>query len=162
MDSQGKMQLLAAGGFKDITRIASSNPEIWKSIVCSNKQHITELLDSFIKLINKFSKYILDENENEIFNFFNNAKLYRDSIPTSRKALVQPIYDLVVDVVDEPGIIGRIATILGNNGINIKNINVSNSREYEQGCLRISFADPESVQISSDLLSKEGYKVYKQ
>ena len=67
----------------------------------------------------------------------------------------------MVDVVDKPGIIGKITTILGNNGINIKNINVSNSREYEQGCLRITLTDSSSVKAAYDVLTSHGYKVYK-
>ena len=67
----------------------------------------------------------------------------------------------MVDVIDRPGIIGDIATLLGQNGVNIKNINVSNSREFEQGCLRITLPDSNSVDISYNLLTSKGYKVFR-
>ena len=65
----------------------------------------------------------------------------RDSLPTSKKGLLNPISEIIVDIVDEPGIIGEITTLLGKNNVNIKNINVSNSREFEQGCLKITLSD---------------------
>ena len=157
----GKMQTLAAGGFKDITRIASSNPKMWENIILSNKEIVKSTLNKFTETINTFIEYIDNENSNGIYNFFDSAKKFRDSIPNNRKGLIEPQNELIVDVVDKPGIIGEIATILGNNGINIKNINVSNSREFEQGCLRITLPDSGSVAEAYELLAKKGYKVFK-
>ncbi|HOM01509.1 MAG TPA: prephenate dehydrogenase [Acetivibrio sp.] len=157
----GKMQILAAGGFKDITRIASSNPKMWENIILSNKQIVKSTLNKFTETLNTFIEYIDNENSNGIYNFFDSAKRFRDSIPNSRKGLIEPQNELIVDVVDKPGIIGEITTILGNNGINIKNINVSNSREFEQGCLRITLPDSGSVADAFELLVEKGYKVFK-
>jgi len=159
--SDGRMRLLAAGGFKDITRIASSSPQMWESIILSNKQKISDMLDTFIKYLYEFKKSVELSDSSSIFSFFDKARLYRAKIPDAKKGLIEPSYEIVVDVVDKPGIIGKITTILGNNGINIKNINVSNSREYEQGCLRITLTDSSSVKAAYDVLTSHGYKVYK-
>jgi prephenate dehydrogenase len=156
----GKMQLLAAGGFRDITRIASSSPEMWENIVLSNKKQIEGILDDYVKVIYMFKENLQNEDSDKILTFFESAKKYRDSFSTANKGLIAPQYELIVDVVDKPGIIGEIATILGSNGVNIKNINVSNSREFEQGCLRITLPDSDSAKIAFDLLQKRGYKVY--
>jgi prephenate dehydrogenase len=64
-------------------------------------------------------------------------------------------------VVDKPGIIGEIATLLGNHRVNIKNIHVTNSREFEQGCLKITLPDQESVGLALELLSGNGYRVFR-
>lgn len=157
----GKMRALAAGGFKDITRIASSSPEMWENIVFSNKARIIELLKSFVKALEEFRKILENDNFEDIYRFFNGAKIFRDSISAQATGLLQPLYRLMVDVKDEPGIIGEIASILGNNNINIKNINVTNSREFEQGCLIVALPDTASVNIAFDLLVNSGYKVYK-
>ncbi|NLI59348.1 MAG: prephenate dehydrogenase [Clostridium sp.] len=156
-----KMQTLAAGGFKDITRIASSSPQMWENIVLSNSEKIKKTIFDFIETLNSFVEYIDNNDSGSIYNFFKSAKAYRDSFSDNQKGLIQPLHELVVDVIDRPGIIGDIATLLGQNGVNIKNINVSNSREFEQGCLRITLPDSNSVDISYNLLTSKGYKVFR-
>lgn len=156
----GSMQMLAAGGFRDITRIASSSPEMWESIVLSNKHRLGELLDYYEKLLEDFRNMMMAEDSQALLDFFRSAKEFRDFMPVGKTSLIAPVYELTVDVVDKPGIIGEIATILGSNNINIKNINVTNSREFQQGCLKIVLVDSESANIAFDLLEKAGYKVY--
>lgn len=159
--NEGQMQMLAAGGFKDITRIASSSPEMWENIILSNKYRINEILDYFIKTLEEFKVYIDNDSSKDIYSFFEKAKKYRDSLPISKKGLLTPVSEIIIDVIDEPGKIGEIATLLGRNGVNIKNINVSNSREIEQGCLIITLSDSDSMDLAFDLLHESGYKVYK-
>lgn len=154
------VRLLAAGGFRDITRIASSSPAMWENIVFSNKTRINELIDTLIDILSEYKKAAEAGNSEEILKFFTITKEYRDSLPSVSTGLIQPEFILTVDVEDKPGIIGEIATLLGRNNINIKNINVSNSREFEQGCLRITLPDLESANIGFDLLIASGYKVY--
>jgi prephenate dehydrogenase len=162
LDSRdGQMQMLAAGGFRDITRIASSSPEMWENIILSNKYRINEILDYFIKNLEAFKIHMDKDNSKDIYNFFETAKNYRDSLSTGKKGLLNPVSEIIVDIIDEPGKIGEIATLLGKNGVNIKNINVSNSRELEQGCLKITLADCESMDLAFDLLLKNGYKVFR-
>ncbi len=159
--SSGKMQLLAAGGFKDITRIASSSPEMWENIVLSNKEQVQLILTEYINEINSFKSMLDKEDSQSIYNFFETAKNYRNSFHNVKKSLISQSFEIVADVIDEPGIIGEIATILGDNSINIKNINVSNNREFELGCLKISLSNQESAHKAYDLLKQEGYTVYK-
>ena len=157
----GKMQTLAAGGFRDITRIASSSPEMWQSITLSNSQQIREALKKYMGLLEKFDKYIEAGDSANIYKFFENAKNYRDTFSAGKKGLIEPLPEIAIDVVDRPGVIGEIATLLGKNGVNIKNINVSNSREFEHGCLIITLPDPETMAKAFDLLAGKGYSVYK-
>ncbi len=162
MDNSDTAQLLAAGGFKDITRIASSNPSMWENIVRSNKYHVKKLLEDYIVILDKFISALDKDDYLSIHGYFETAKIYRDSfVSNNKKGLIPPLSEIIVDVVDKPGIIAEIATILGANGVNIKNINVSNSREFEQGCLRITLSDAESMRKAFDLLQCTGHKVYK-
>ncbi len=165
-NSDNTVQMLAAGGFKDITRIASSSPEIWENIVLSNRQQITGIISDFIKILVEFQKHIEANDSLRILSFLQSAKVYRDSFSSVKTGikpftgLINPIFEIIVDVIDKPGIIGEIASLLGANSINIKNINVSNNREYEQGCLTITLPDSESTNFAFELLTSKGYIVY--
>lgn len=152
---------LAAGGFKDITRIASSNPRMWSDISLSNKGHLAALIDSMIEELNSF-KYSLEKSASDrIESFFRNAKEFRDKLKPSHTQTISAYSELYVDIEDRPGIIGKITTLLGESGINIKNLRIIHSREDEpEGCLVISFARPESVIKSKSILTANGYKSF--
>ena len=74
------MKALAAGGFKDITRIASSSPEMWESICLSNADSIDHFLSLMIDELTKMRSYIANEQGGEINRFFASSREYRDSI----------------------------------------------------------------------------------
>jgi len=77
----GYMKAFAAGGFKDITRIASSSPEMWEHICLSNKDSIDHFLDLYIKSLEHFRKLLAEGKNEELRNTFLHAGRYRDSIP---------------------------------------------------------------------------------
>ncbi len=79
-DEQNTMKTIAAGGFKDLTRIASSSPEIWQNICNSNKSSVLSLMDSYIELLNTLRSYIETDDKQALLDFFKQAKDYRDSI----------------------------------------------------------------------------------
>lgn len=75
------MKEFAAGGFKDITRIASSSPEMWESICLSNKESIDYFLSYYIDSLTKFRKQIAEDDAEGIRQTFLEAGQYRDSMP---------------------------------------------------------------------------------
>jgi prephenate dehydrogenase len=155
------VQKLAAGGFKDITRIASSNPEMWRDICMSNKEQLQPMLVSVIRHLYRFGQ-ALDNNEApEVEGFYRDAKAYRDQLPSLDSLYLLPYYEVYVDIEDKPGMIGEVATILGNHNVNIKNIRIINSREDEPGCLVLSLADLAAQDKAIALLSQEGCRAYK-
>lgn len=158
---EGKMHRLAAGGFKDITRIASSNPAMWQSILMSNASHVCKALDWYISRLEDIRASISSRDKDAVYRLFADARQYRDSFSSARKGALINYYDLLVDIPDTPGTIGQIATVIGSRGINIKNIHVSNSREFEEGCLILSFESLEGMEAAFELLLTTGYKVYK-
>ena len=84
-DHKGTYQLLAAGGFKDITRISSSSPEMWQNICLSNKDCILDFLEEYINTIQDAKAAIQAEDAEKIRNFFSEAKTYRDQLIQSQQ-----------------------------------------------------------------------------
>jgi len=160
LDKSGDLHSLAAGGFKDLTRIASSGPEIWQAISMENRGELLFGLRSFIDILQSFMVSLDDENDEGVLGFFSASKAYRDSFSNITAGLYSRRYELRVNVEDKPGIIATVAAILSFNGINIKNIGILNSREYENGILQIVFDDETALMKSSDLLKRMNFIVF--
>lgn len=157
----GLFKKLAAGGFKDITRIASSSPTIWQHILLSNPDHIVAQLSQFQTSLEEIKQAIIANDSNKIYDFFETAKQYRDSIPEGGVGVIQKQHEIYVDVADQPGILAIVTTILGSHGISIKNIGIIHSREYEEGALNIVFYDETSNKQAIHILEKYNFTVYK-
>ena len=82
-DCENHMHTLAAGGFKDTTRIAASSPEMWEQICVTNRDAISTLLGKYIKELNIIKSHIDNDSDEEcsdyIKNLFNTAGEYRNS-----------------------------------------------------------------------------------
>jgi prephenate dehydrogenase len=159
-DTEGVMKLIAAGGFKDITRIGSSSPVMWENICINNKDAILDYLSKYRELIDKAYSYVAENDRKAIYNIFETSKEYRDSISNSSAKTITSFYEIYVDVSDTKGIIARIAKILADNDINLKNIGIVNNREFENGALRVEFKEEKEYNKAIDTLKKEGFKVY--
>ncbi|WP_409270471.1 prephenate dehydrogenase [Neobacillus sp. SCS-31] len=138
----GKNELLprlAAGGFRDITRIASSSPEMWRDILLHNKEVLIELLDLWRKEMDRISGLLLESNEEALAAYFSEAKKFRDGLPVKEKGAIPAFYDLYVDIPDYPGVISEITGYLAEEKISITNIRIIETREDINGVLVISF-----------------------
>lgn len=154
------MKMIAAGGFRDITRIASSSPVMWEQICLENQKNISTVLDEFIRMLIQIRCSIDNKEADNIFDMFASSKDYRDSIDIIDNSLIPRSYVLYIDVADEAGAIATIATILASNGISIKNIGIVHNREFEEGVLRIEFYDEHANDRAVELLQRHRYIIY--
>ncbi len=137
----GTMKRVAAGGFKDITRIASSSPEMWEQICMTNVDPIADMLERYISSLQDILSEIKGHQGEAIYKLFEKSRDYRNTITDRAKGSVEPSYAFSVDVADEVGAISTIAVILAAKGISIKNIGINNNRERGEGALKIEFYD---------------------
>lgn len=154
------MKTIAAGGFKDITRIASSSPVMWEQICTSNSENISKVLDFYIRTLIQFRVEIDNENSGELLRLFTESKEYRNSLPGTSSGPIKKAYELYCDIADETGVIAAIATLLARHNINLKNIGIVNNREFEEAVLRIEFYEEKSAQEAVDILRNQQYTVY--
>lgn len=162
-DSDGEDQLMktiAAGGFKDITRISSSSPIMWKQICMTNSYNISDLLGSYIDSLMDIKLAIDEKDEDKIMNFFESARQYRESFIDTSSGPIKKVFTIHVEIDDKPGNLAKVATLLSDNLINIKNIGIVHNREYERGTLRIEFHSSEGQLKAKELLTENGYTLY--
>ena len=158
-DPEEYMKRLAAGGFKDITRIASSSPEMWEQICMTNTGPIRDVLEAYIHSLQQIHTALGQKNGTAIYDLFDQSRTYRNSIPDASKGLVEPDYSFTVDIVDEPGSISTLAVILSARGINIKNIGINHNREQGEGALRITFYEKSAMDAAWNQLKKYNYEL---
>lgn len=154
------VRTLVAGGFRDSTRIALGNPEVWKDICTSNRWALLASLKAFKAGLEDLEKYLLDKNEEAIEEYLRQARDYRRSIPHRGKGILPDIFEVIVLVRDTPGVIGRLAGLLGEAGINIDAIEILHVRELSGGSIRLGFRSREQQQQALHLLNEKGYTTH--
>ena len=152
--------MIAAGGFKDITRISSSSAAMWQQICLTNTDNISILLKRYIDSLSKVYEELKAKKGDELYEFFDSARVYRDSFINASSGPIKRSYAITIDIADEPGALAAIATILALNAISIKNIGIVHNREYEGGVLRIEFYEEASIEKAKNILSTKGYTIY--
>lgn len=154
------MKMIAAGGFRDITRIASSSPEMWEQICVDNSANIAKVLDEFIRQMQEARKHMCAGDGSYINRMFASSRDYRDSFSFASSGPVKKVYRIYCDLIDEAGGIATISTILAVHGISIKNIGIIHNREFEQGALSIEFYEEEALKKAAELLRHHRYTVW--
>ncbi|GAE25069.1 prephenate dehydrogenase [Halalkalibacter wakoensis JCM 9140] len=151
---------LAAGGFRDITRIASASPAMWRDILLHNKDSLLDLLDSWTEEMQSVRNLIEQESADAIFTYFEQAKQFRDGLPARKKGAIPSFYDLFVDVPDHPGAISDVTGILAQHQISLTNIRILETREDIMGVLRLTFRTEDDRERAQIHLKQELYDTY--
>ncbi len=150
---------LAAGGFRDMTRIASSDYSIWDSIIKENHSEIVTAIEKFVYEMEKLKTFVESNDYKSLNEYFELAHQNREEIPANTKGFLKPLYDVFVFVKDEPGVISKISTALFNEGINIKDIELLKIREGAGGTFRVAFETEDDSKRAKQSLIQVGYKV---
>lgn len=157
---EGIMRMVAAGGFKDITRIASSSAVMWQQICLTNGQNISSLLSRYIDSLIKFKSAIDGQDGDALYQSFDSARIYRDSFANVSSGPIKRSFSINVEIADRAGALAHIVTLLAERSLSIKNISISHNRESEDGVLRIEFYQESSMTEGVRLLKEAGYTIH--
>ncbi|MBA4407369.1 prephenate dehydrogenase/arogenate dehydrogenase family protein [bacterium] len=147
----------AAGGFRDMTRIASSEFNIWETIIRKNGKNIIHAIENFIMDLEQMKNSIAREDYVALAHKFESARVKRDEIPKSNKGFINQIYDVFVFVKDEPGVISKISTALFESNINIKDIELLKIREGSGGTFRLAFESESDADKAKTIIETIGF-----
>ncbi|HJR97224.1 MAG TPA: prephenate dehydrogenase/arogenate dehydrogenase family protein [Actinomycetota bacterium] len=142
--------LLAAGGFRDLTRLAASNPALWSDILLANSQAIAEAIDLYAERLVRLRDEIVGERGSEVESTFDQAKRARLRLaakPTVRAGVAV----LQVEVPDRPGALADLTTALGVGGVNIEDLQIVHSPEGGRGTVHLTVAAVEADTAGSVL-----------
>lgn len=159
-DTNATFKTLAAGGFKDITRIASASPALWQQITLENNNNILNFLSSYIEDLTHLKDQLALGNKDYIFDFFESARNYRDSFMDTRSGPYIKQFVLTVDIPDKSGALADVVNLLANHNISIKNIGIIHNREYQEGVLRMEFYTLKEYEDAIVLLNTNNYSIH--
>ncbi|MEE2657782.1 MAG: prephenate dehydrogenase [Candidatus Latescibacterota bacterium] len=158
MDEQagdGHFLSLAAGGFRDLTRIASSSFPMWRDICATNSDRIEAMIAQFVATLRVVGGNVGSEVLEQDFDFANRV---RDTIPRDAKGFIHKLSEILVVAEDRPGVIAEIAGALAALEVNINDIEVMKVREGEGGTLRLGFDHEEAAERALAILNDLGHR----
>lgn len=150
--------LIAAGGFRDMTRIAASDPDMWRDICVENSAAILETLEEFKKNLAIFQEDIAKANGKELWTRFKKAQSVRLNLPTILHKDLSELRELSIPVADRPGVISQISVTIGRLGINIEDIEIVHTTEHS-GKLRLVISGEKNSQLAAQALREDGFEV---
>ena len=152
---------LAAGGFRDMTRIASSPFGVWSDILATNESPILDEMDAFVTRLQTLRGHLAARHVERLHEGFGHARSARESIPRNTKGFLHPLADVYVYAEDRPGELFAIIATLHENRLNIKDIELLKIREGTGGAFRIGFADDVDAAFATAVLTEKGYVAYR-
>lgn len=149
---------LAAGGFRDLTRIASADPTMWRDITIQNRNELLDQLNGWLQEMESIRAMIVENDPEQIYDFFADAKKFRDQLPSTFEGAIQGAlymtFDLHIDIPDHPGVISEITKILADEQISLTNIRIVETRTDVYGILVVSFQTADDRKAARTILSK--------
>lgn len=148
---------LAAGGFRDMTRIAAGSPAIWPDICRDNAGAIVPVLDRLIDELGEVRRIVADGDRAALSALLERARTARQNLPT-RGVRPTAVAELRVVVPDRPGVLADVTTLAGELGVNIYDLEIAHSAEGPRGVL-VLVVDAAAAEAVVSPLRARGYRV---
>jgi len=149
---------LAGAGFRDVTRIAASNPSLWVSIVRANARSVLEGLSGLETAIASLTSMIEGERWEELHDFMASARTARLELFAKPTYTGEPVA-LTMMIPDRPGVLAEVTTVAGNLGANIEDLRIIHSTEGGRGRLELVIAGEDSAAAVEGELRTRGFRV---
>lgn len=149
---------LAAGGFRDVTRIAASRPELWVTILRANREAVLEALDEFQAALGEIGTALRQGEWETLARRLGEARTARVEMFTKPEMHDEPV-TLSMPVLDRPGVLAEVTTAAGALGANIEDLRIVHSTEGGRGRLELVVAGEEPARRLAVKLAELGYRV---
>jgi prephenate dehydrogenase len=147
---------LAAGGFRDMTRIASGHPAIWLDICAENRPAIISTLSALIDGLSDMRTAVDTGDRATILQRLTAARESRANLPSRIKALAD-LSEVRIPIPDRPGAAAEVFTLAAELGVNIPNFEVVHSVEGDRG-IAVVLVETTSVELFRGGLMARGFK----
>jgi prephenate dehydrogenase len=147
---------LAAGGFRDMTRVAAGHPGIWPDVCADNSEAIASALDRVIEDLGAMRDRVRSADRQGVLDVLERASRARRHLP-ARGARPERLTEVRVPVPDREGVLAELTSVAGDLGINIYDIEIAHSAEGPRGVLLL-VVDADDAAKLRDAVGERGYR----
>jgi len=147
---------LAAGGFRDMTRVAAGQPAIWPDVCADNAQAIVAALDHVLGDLAEIRRRVAEGDRAGLLDVLQRASTARRGLP-ARATRPERLAELRIPVPDREGVLAEITALAGGLGVNIYDIEIAHSAEGPRGVLMLLVGDVESARMRDAVVAR-GYR----
>jgi prephenate dehydrogenase len=147
---------LAAGGFRDMTRIAAGHPGIWPDICGDNRAAIVEVLDRLVDALRDMRDTVAKDDRAALLAVLERARAARVNLP-ARFGPVAALREIRVPVPDRPGVLADVTTLATELDVNIVDLEIAHSSEGDRGVLILVVEEALAERFHGGLLAR-GYR----
>ena len=147
---------LAAGGFRDMTRIAAGHPGIWPDICAENRDAIVDTLDRLLDELTRTRHLVADADRDGLLAALDRARQARVNLP-GPAARPEEMVEVRIPVPDRPGVLAEVTTLAGELDVNIADIEIAHSAEGPRGVI-VLVVDARSTDLLRGALMARGYR----
>jgi prephenate dehydrogenase len=147
---------LAAGGFRDMTRIAAGHPGIWPDICAENRDAIVDALDRLLSALGEVRTAVAGADRDGLLRILEAARAARTNLP-ARGVRPEDLVEFRVPVPDRPGVIAEVTTLAGELDVNIFDLEVAHSAEGDRGVL-VLLVDAKAADLFRGALLARGFR----
>jgi prephenate dehydrogenase len=155
-EQDGALLRLAAGGFRDMTRVAAGHPGIWPDICAENAVPIVDALDALVTDLTAMRARIAAHDRRALLDALEKASAARRNLP-ARVVRPDHLAELRIPVPDRAGVLAEITSLAADAGIGIYDIEIAHSAEGPRGVL-ILVVDGADADTLAASVEAHGYR----
>jgi len=156
--SEHALLLLAAGGFRDATRVAASNPDLWLDVCAENRDAIVAVLDDYRERVGALRSLVAVGDATGLRRALADARAARRALP-GKETATGALVELRLRIPDRPGVLAEVTTTVGATGVNIEDLGIEHAPEGGRGTLRLAIIGAAQADRARRSLELLGYEV---
>lgn len=154
---QGTLLRLAAGGFRDMTRISAGRPGIWPDVCADNAEAITVVLDELMAELERLRGMVAGRDRDQLVTTLERARAARLALPAGGTRRATDVVEVRVAVPNRPGALADVTTLASELGVNVEALETADLTEYERGLI-VMVVDAAAGPVLRDALLARGYR----
>ena len=157
-DKRDVLFRLAAGGFKDSTRIAAGSPALWCGIAFDNREAIVDGLAELRGIIGQFQTALEEGDRARLAALLDSASKARRSIPKKWVPATENMLEVRIPMENRSGVVAEVTAIASKAGCNINSIEIDHVTAHTAVLCMILTDEGDFGRLLTDLIS-HGFKV---